>query len=96
LARLKALLDDPRRKWVGQSQPPAEHANGTRQFGYRALRMKLSCSELALAIGELGAATKTFSAPVQGVAPDQVASVRALDAQVEAELRAERASRCGT
>jgi hypothetical protein len=96
LARLKALLDDPSRKWVGQPQPPAEHANGTRQFAYRVLRTKLSCNELVLAIDEIVSATGTFRTPVQGVPLDQVVRIRTLNAQVEAELRAERASRCGT
>ena len=96
LARLKALLDDPSRKWVGLPQPPAELANGTRQFAYRALRTKLSCNELALAINEIVAATRTFQTPVAGVAPDKVARIRTLNAQVEAELRAERTSRCST
>ena len=96
LMRLKALLDEPGRKWVGQPQSPVEHADGTRQFAYRALRMKLTCNELALAIDQIVAATKTFRTSVQGVASDQVARIRTLDAQIEAELRAERASRCGT
>src|SRR5258706_15961393 len=52
LARLKALLDDPSRKWVGRPQSPDEHTDGTRQFAYRALRKELSCKELALAIDE--------------------------------------------
>lgn len=96
LARLKVLLDDPSRKWVGQPQPPAEHADGTRQFAYRALRTKLSCKELTLAIEDIAAATRTFRASVAGVAPEQVAHVRTLNGQVEAELRAERTSRCST
>jgi hypothetical protein len=96
LSRLKALLDDTSRKWVGQPQPPAELANGTRQFAYRALRTKLTCNELALAINEIVAATRTFQTPVPGVALDQVARIRTLNAQVETELRAERAIRCST
>jgi hypothetical protein len=96
LARLKALLDDPSRKWVGRPQSPDEHADGTRQFAYRALRKELSCKELALAIDEIAAATRTFRPPVRGVALDRVGRIRTLNVQVEAELRAERASRCGT
>jgi hypothetical protein len=95
LARLKALLEDGERKWVGRPQSPLEHADGTRQFAYRALRAKLSCTELALAMDEMGKAMGTFRAPVAGIAPEQVARVRALDQQVHEELRAERARRCG-
>jgi uncharacterized Fe-S cluster protein YjdI len=92
LARLKALIDDPRRKWISRPPTPAEHASGIRQFGYRALRTKLSCREMALAINEMSAITSSD----QGEAPDRIVSIRALDALVEAELRAERASRCRT
>ena len=96
LERLKSLLNNPNRGWIGRPQPPAEHADGTRQFAYRALRSKLSCGELARAIDHLSAATRAFGSPTQGIAPDRAARVRALDAEVEATLRAERASRCGT
>jgi hypothetical protein len=96
LARLKALLDDQTRKWIGEPQLPPEHATGVRQFAYRALRTELSCKQLALAIDELAAAKTAFRASVPGVAPAQAARVRALDGQVEAELRAERAKRCET
>jgi len=96
LARLKALLDDPTRKWVGEPQLPVEHASGVRQFAYRALRNELSCKQLSLAIDELVAAKTAFGASVPGVASAQAARVRALDGQVEAELRAERARRCET
>jgi hypothetical protein len=94
LTRLKALVGDPGRQWVGQLQPPAEYANGTRQFAYRVLRSKLSCKELTRAIDETEAATRMFGGPVQGVAPYRIVRIRALNAQVEAELRAERARRC--
>jgi hypothetical protein len=90
------LLDDPSRKWIGQPQTPAEHADGTRQFAYRALRTKLTCSELVLAINDIVAATRTLRMPVAGLTPEQVVQVRSLNAEVEAELRAERASRCGS
>jgi hypothetical protein len=95
LERLESLLNNPNRDWIGRPQPPAEHADGTRQFAYRALRSKLSCGELARAIDHLSAATRVFAAPVKGVASDRAARVRALDAEVEATLRAERANRCG-
>jgi hypothetical protein len=95
-ARLKALLADPNRSWVGQPQLPAEHAEGIRQFAYRALRAKLTCGELLLAIDEIAAATRTFATAVPGITSARSAQVRALDAKVEAELRAELASRCAS
>ena len=94
LARIKTMVDDPARKWIGRPQSPDEHADGTRQFAYRALRTRLSCSELTQATTELAAATKRFQAPPGGVTSEQAAQVRKLDAEVEAELRAEHANRC--
>jgi len=96
LDRLRALLQDRERDWIGLTQPPKEHADGTRQFAYRALRGSLTCKELALAIDELARAMRTFLAPVAGLSPEQVTRVRSLDAQVQDELRAEHANRCGT
>ena len=94
LARLKALLADPSRKWIGQPQTPAEHADGTRQFAYRALRKELSCGDLQHAINDIVSATKILHSPIAGVTTEQVVNVRSLNGKVEAELRAERESRC--
>jgi len=82
LDRLKALLEDRERKWIGQPQSPKDHADGTRQFAYRALRGRLTCNELTLAMDEIAKAIRAFAAPVAGVASDQVARVWALDGQV--------------
>lgn len=92
LARLKALVTDKSRAWVGQPQAPVDHLTGTRQFAYRALRSKLTCPELARAIKEMEAVPVSISAP--GVAAEHVARVRMLDGQVTTELRAERNGRC--
>lgn len=92
LARLKSLIEDKNRKWVGQAQGPVEHLSGTRQFAYLALRTKLTCMELSRAIGEIGAVPTTISAP--GVPPEHIARVRTLDIRVIGELRAERTKRC--
>jgi hypothetical protein len=94
MAQLKALIDDPARGWIGKVQAPAEYANGTRLFAYRALRTRLTCQELTTALGEITAAGKTFRAPVAGVTPLQVRRVLALNADVERELQAEFAVRC--
>jgi hypothetical protein len=94
LARLKAMIDNPNRDWVGQPQPPAEYANGTRLFAYRALRGQLTCPQLASALGELEGMAKIFSGPVAGVSAPQARRVLALNAEVERELRAEVGRRC--
>lgn len=92
LARLKALVADKTRAWVGQPQAAADHLGGTRQFAYLALRPKLTCKELSAAIKEITAAPATLAAP--GVSTEHVARVRKLDVQVVSELRNERSARC--
>ena len=91
---LKAMIDDPKRTWVGRRQPPAAYVNGTRQFAYRALRKKLNCKELTLALNELHAVANSFNETVPGVTPNQISRTRALNTQVEGELRSERTTRC--
>jgi len=93
-ASLQALISDPKRSWIGQFQPPAEYANGTRLFAYRALSGQLSCRELSQALSEIGWAEKVFRAPVAGVTTAQAGRVLALNSEVEKELRAEVSRRC--
>ena len=94
LARLKALIADPERRWISHSASAAEVANGTRLFAYRALRDKLSCAEIRLALAEIEAAETAFRAPVAGVSATQASRVLSLNAEVGQELRAELAARC--
>lgn len=91
---LKKLVDDPKRGWVGEQQAPAAYTSGTRLFAYRAVRKKLSCRELALALTEVRAASKSLAGNVAGVSPDQLSRTRALSTQVEAELSKEQGGRC--
>lgn len=94
MVRLKAMIDDPSRSWIGKVQSPAEYANGTRLFAYRALRTQLTCPQLTTALDEVAAAAGTFRAPVPGVSAAQAKRVLALNGDVERELRAEFAGRC--
>ena len=94
LSQLRALIDDPERRWIGSPLPPAEYARGVRLFAYRVLRARLTCSELVIALAEIEAARKPLSGPVAGISPAQAARARMLSDEVEAELRAERAARC--
>jgi hypothetical protein len=94
MVRLKAMIDDPSRSWIGKAQPPAEFANGTRLFAYRALRTQLTCPQLTTALTEIAAAAGSFGSPVPGVSALQAKRVLALSADVERELRAEFAGRC--
>ena len=94
MVRLKTMIENPNRDWVGQPQSPFEYANGTRLFAYRALRGQLTCPQLASALGEVVAVAKTFGAPVAGVSAHQVKRVLSLNAEVQGELRAEFGGRC--
>lgn len=94
MVRLKALIESRDRSWIGQPEPPADHATGTRLFAYRALQGQLSCAELSRAIEELETAAAMFRAPVPGIDASTAGRVRALNGAVETELRAERTRRC--
>jgi hypothetical protein len=94
MVRLKAMIDDPSRGWIGQPQSPAEYANGTRLFAYRALHSQLTCPQLSTAVNEVAGAANTYRAPVQGVSAAQAKRVLALNRDVERELRAEITGRC--
>jgi hypothetical protein len=93
---LKTMIDSPDRGWIGKPQAPDTYANGTRLFAYRALRTRLTCSELAAAVDEMRAASKSMDGPVRGMSADQLSRTRALSVQVETELADERAGRCKT
>jgi hypothetical protein len=93
-AALKKLVDSPKRGWVGQQQAPAAYTDGTRLFAYRALRGKLTCEELTLALAEVRAASKSLAGEVPGASPEQISRTRALSSQVEGELSKERGARC--
>jgi hypothetical protein len=94
LSQLRALIDDPERRWIGTPLPPADYARGVRLFAYRVLRARLSCSELVIALSDIEAARKPLSGPVAGITPAQAARARMLSDEVEGELKAERATRC--
>jgi len=91
---LSALINDPRRSWIGQSQSATEYANGTRFFAYRALRNRLSCRELRLASRDMQTAISRLSAPASGVPAAQAANALSLSSAVGAELRRELSTRC--
>ena len=91
---LAALINDPKRRWIGQPQTAAEYANGTRFFAYRALRTRLSCRELKRAVGDTKVAAARLQAPALGVSAAQAASALSLAAAVAAELNSEVAARC--
>jgi hypothetical protein len=91
---LGALINDPKRAWLGQPQSTAEYANGTRFFAYRALKARFSCRELKLASQDVQRAQRRLSARGPGITPAQAVAAGSLAAKVERELRAESLSRC--
>ena len=93
---LKTMIESPDRGWIGKQQAPGTYANGTRLFAYRALRTKLTCTELGLAVDEVRAASRSLGRPVQGMSASDLSRTRALSTQVEGELTKERAGRCRT
>ncbi len=91
---LKAMVDSPQRGWVGQKMPPDAYTDGTRLFAYRALRKRLNCRELSLAVDEVRAVSKSLNGPIPGISADQASRTRALNTEVESELIRERSARC--
>lgn len=94
LALLRAMIADPKQSWMMRAPTPAEFANGTRLFAYRALRKTLDCGKLRFAGAELEWAIDTFSRDVEGMDAPHRARVAALAREVRAELEAEIKQRC--
>jgi hypothetical protein len=96
VAQLKGMVTGADRGWIGRPQAPQQFADGTRLFAYRALRPKLSCRELSLAIGEIAVASKRLLDPASAIPQDRAHNVAALANDVATELTSEQASRCAT
>jgi hypothetical protein len=96
VAQLKGMVTGADRGWIGRPQAPQQFADGTRLFAYRALRPKLSCRELSLAIGEIAVASKRMLDPASAIPQDRAQNVAALANDVAAELTSEQSSRCAT
>jgi hypothetical protein len=94
LAVLRAMIADPNLSWMMRAPAPAEFANGTRLFAYRALRGTLDCGRLRFAEAELQWAMDTFSRDVEGMDAAHRARVAALAADVRRELQLEIKQRC--
>jgi hypothetical protein len=86
-ARLRNLVKTPNRDWIGVPQSPDGYSNGTRLFAYRALRKKLTCGELQLAIEDTKAAMSTLEKA-------SYERARALAGEVMRELATEQGNRC--
>jgi hypothetical protein len=96
VAQLKRMVDGTNRTWVGRAEPPQQFADGTRLFAYRALRPKLNCRELSLALTEIDSSSKKLQDPASAVSPERAERVTALAADVAGELKSEHAGRCSS
>ena len=86
-AELKRLVSEPRRDWIGRPQSADAYADGTRLFAYRALRKKLSCGELKIALQDTTAAATLLQTP-------RYERARTLTTAVGHELKIEQDKRC--
>jgi hypothetical protein len=95
VAVLRAMIDDPKQSWMMRAPTPAEFANGTRLFAYRALKTTLECGKLRFANAELDWAVDIFgSSRLEGVDAAHRARVAALAEAVRAEIEDEIKKRC--
>jgi hypothetical protein len=85
--RLRNLVKDANRDWIGVPQSADGYSNGTRLFAYRALRRKLTCGELQLAIEDTKGAMSTLEQA-------SYERARALAGEVMRELATEQGKRC--
>src|SRR5262245_50585595 len=86
-ARLRNLVMNADRNWIGVPQSADGYSNGIRLFAYRALRRKLTCGELQLAIEDIKAAMSTLEKA-------SYERARALAGEVMRELATEQGKRC--
>lgn len=93
VSKLKALLADKSRSWIGAPQTPADHLDGTRQFAYIALSKSLRCTELKAGIEDIATHSKLLDGK-SGLSASQVASARAVNAQAREDLEKQMAARC--
>jgi len=93
-ALLGAMIADPTRGWIQHRPHLSAYANGTRLFAYRALRTKLQCNELGIAVAELEAVRQSLINEPAIIPASEAIRVRNLITDVTSELRMELARRC--
>ena len=91
---LRLMVDDPTRNWIAQRPSAPVYANGTRAFAFLALKARLTCQELDVALDDLQAADRSLIAAIGNLGREQVERVRALNARASESLLAEQAERC--
>jgi hypothetical protein len=91
---LRLMVDDPNRSWIAQRPTLTVYANGTRPFAYLALKARLSCRELTLALDEAREVNRALEASPSILTANETVRVRVLNDQVVVDLGIEQADRC--
>ena len=91
---LRIMVDDPTRNWIPQRPSAAVYANGTRAFAFLALRTRITCKELMVALDDFQTADRSLIAGIGSLGREPVERVRALNARVSDDLRTEQTERC--
>ena len=91
---LRIMIDDPAWNWIAQRPSAAVYANGTRAFAFLALRTRMTCKELMVALDDFQTADRSLIAGIGSLGREPVERVRALNARVSEDLRAEQIERC--
>ena len=87
------MVESPDRAWIGQRETPQSLTSGVRMSAYLALRQKLTCAELAMAVEDLESVIKMFDQPLPKVT---AAAGLVVDQGIEvwSKLKTERHGRC--
>ncbi|RTL72184.1 MAG: hypothetical protein EKK41_05995 [Hyphomicrobiales bacterium] len=93
VSKLKALLADKSRSWIGAPQTAADHIDGTRQFAYIALSKSLRCAELKAGIEDIATHAKLLDGKT-GFAASLITATRAVNTQAREDLEKQMAARC--
>jgi hypothetical protein len=77
-----------------RAETPEELLTGVRIFAYRALRRRLSCDELGVALQQLAAVPTSLRTPPSGSTQQEIERASRLAAEVQGELSSEKGNRC--
>jgi hypothetical protein len=92
--RLRAMIESPDRAWIGHRETAQSLASGARMYAYLALRQKLTCAELAMAVEDLESVIKMFDKPLPKITSERAGLVIDLAIDVWSKLKTERQVRC--
>jgi hypothetical protein len=89
-AELRALMADPKRKWVREPADANAYASGVRLFAYKQRKREMSCAELAAGRREAEAGPTTLRGPAgRHLSPAQISRGAMLAGEISRELAGE-------